>query len=391
MNALVNRPRVLLVDDEPAVLEGLELQLGRRFEVHTAGSGAEGLQRLQSPASYAVIISDMRMPGMDGAAFLAQARKVAPLTVRMLLTGYADTPSAVSAINDGEVFRFLTKPCAPALLQAAMDAAVRQHQLLTAEKELIENTLRGAVRALTEILAISDAGAYAEAQRVQRLALDLAAAAAFEPLWSLEMAAQLDPIGNVSLPADVQRRMLSGTPLSDEEEPMVKALPRVTDRLLAPIPRLEPVRAILLLRHGQPLPREWDELFSQDQLAGLRRAASILRLSADYESHIRRGYGTPETIGALRAQASREEQDLVELLVATHARDAAALEVRSVASSRLRPGMVIAEDVYTSAGQLLIGRGYTVSEGFLARIANIRRGLIREPVQVILPAASKAA
>jgi response regulator RpfG family c-di-GMP phosphodiesterase len=107
-----NKPRILCVDDEPMVLDGLSDVLRRSFDVRVASSGAEGLAMLKEQRrEVAVVISDMRMPEMPGSIFLREARRVAPLAVRMLLTGYADHEAAIKAVNDGQIFRFLTKPC----------------------------------------------------------------------------------------------------------------------------------------------------------------------------------------------------------------------------------------------------------------------------------------
>src|SRR6185436_19833430 len=97
------RTQVLCVDDEPNVLEGLALNLRRRYDVLTATSGAAGLQILERERATAVVVSDMRMPNMDGAAFLAKARAALPEAVRLLLTGEADLNSAISAVNDGQI------------------------------------------------------------------------------------------------------------------------------------------------------------------------------------------------------------------------------------------------------------------------------------------------
>src|SRR6478752_5272887 len=108
-----SRPRVLCVDDEPNVLEGLALHLHRRYEVTRATSGAAGLEALAKDPAIAVVVSDMRMPGMDGAQFLSRVRATKTDVVRLLLTGHADMTSAIAAVNDGQIFRFLTKPCPP--------------------------------------------------------------------------------------------------------------------------------------------------------------------------------------------------------------------------------------------------------------------------------------
>ncbi|HYU15650.1 MAG TPA: response regulator, partial [Candidatus Acidoferrum sp.] len=128
------RPRILCVDDEPNVLEGLSLHLRRRHEVWTATSGADALALLARDGPPEVIISDMRMPGMDGAVFLSKARQLYPETVRLLLTGQTDLMSAVSAVNQGQIFRFLSKPCPAPFMVQAVTAAVEQHRLIQAER-----------------------------------------------------------------------------------------------------------------------------------------------------------------------------------------------------------------------------------------------------------------
>src|SRR4051812_5630356 len=103
--------RVLCVDDEPNVLEGLTRVLHRKCILLTATSGREAMTILAGSAPIHVIVSDMRMPEMNGAKLLAECRRCSPDTVRLLLTGHADMQAAISAVNEGQVFRFLTKPC----------------------------------------------------------------------------------------------------------------------------------------------------------------------------------------------------------------------------------------------------------------------------------------
>lgn len=118
------KPRLLLVDDERQVLDGLALHLRRRYEVVARTSGADALATLEQEASFVGVISDLRMPGMNGVQLLAEVRQRAPETARILLTGYADVASAMAAVNDAAVHRFLTKPCAPAQLACALEEAV---------------------------------------------------------------------------------------------------------------------------------------------------------------------------------------------------------------------------------------------------------------------------
>ncbi len=108
------RTPILCVDDEPAVLESLTNLLRRRYTVHVALSGAAGLELLKREPAICVILSDMRMSGMNGAEFLARTQAVRPDASRLLLTGDSNLESAIAAVNQGHIFRFLTKPCPPA-------------------------------------------------------------------------------------------------------------------------------------------------------------------------------------------------------------------------------------------------------------------------------------
>ena len=156
MSPVTGRPKVLCVDDEPQVLEGLALHLRRSYDVVTATSGAAALDVLGKDGVTAVIISDMRMPAMDGAAFLSRARQLVPDATRILLTGQSSLAAAIGAVNDGHIFRFLTKPCAPPALMAAVGDGAEQHRLVRAEKVLLEQTLHGSIKAMTDILALAN-------------------------------------------------------------------------------------------------------------------------------------------------------------------------------------------------------------------------------------------
>lgn len=130
-------PLVLCVDDESRVLDALRALLGRSYAVIAAGSAEAALGLLARNPSVAVILSDMQMPGIDGIEFLARCRALAPEAQRIMLTGKADVSTAMSAVNRGEVFRFLTKPCPAPHLLAAIAAAVARHAALAAERSAL--------------------------------------------------------------------------------------------------------------------------------------------------------------------------------------------------------------------------------------------------------------
>src|SRR6185295_17871041 len=177
--------------DEARVLEGLVLHLRKDFDVYTALSGEKALQRLKEIRGAAVVVSDMRMPGMDGAQLLQQVLKQYPETCRILLTGEPGRDAAIAAVNQAQIFRFLTKPCPPDQLKAAIDAGVLQYKLVNAERQILQETVLGCIQALIDVLAITNPVAFGRANRVKRLATEFAADLGTPGFWQLEAAAML--------------------------------------------------------------------------------------------------------------------------------------------------------------------------------------------------------
>ncbi|MCK6545738.1 response regulator [Myxococcota bacterium] len=159
--AALARPRVLCVDDEPLVLEGLAASLRRKFDVRTATGGSAALELIEDEPAFDVVVSDFAMPEMNGAQFLELARLAAPSAVRVLLTGHASVEHAIAAVNAGHIFRFLTKPCAPADLARAIDDAVEHGRLVALDRSLSERRLEAMSGHLLVAERFSSAGAVA--------------------------------------------------------------------------------------------------------------------------------------------------------------------------------------------------------------------------------------
>jgi len=123
------KPRILIIDDEESILESLSRVLRKKYDVATAISGYDGLALFAGDARFAVVIVDQKMPGMDGIEFLTHVRKVSPSTVRIMLSGNRDFDASIRAVNEGNVFRFLTKPFPANLLQEVLDTAVEQYDM----------------------------------------------------------------------------------------------------------------------------------------------------------------------------------------------------------------------------------------------------------------------
>ncbi len=121
------KARILLVDDDPMLLAGLKRQLRREFEVFTAGGAQEALAVMGDSGPFSVVISDFRMPGMNGIELLSRVKDLNPDTVRMMLTGSTDLSTAVQAVNEGNIFQFHLKPCPSDTLARAIHDGIDKY------------------------------------------------------------------------------------------------------------------------------------------------------------------------------------------------------------------------------------------------------------------------
>jgi DNA-binding NtrC family response regulator len=200
---------ILFVDDDANLLSAVTRALRGRFELETAVGSGQGLELVRARGGerpFAVVVADMQMPDMNGIEMLQQVAKVAPLSVRIMLTGQADQQTAIDAINKGSIFRFLNKPCTAELLASTLATGLEQYRLVTSEKELLSKTLHGSIRLLADMLALAKPKAFGRAARVRKLVQQIAAQQKIEPSWSLEIAAMLSHLGCITLPEIVLRR-----------------------------------------------------------------------------------------------------------------------------------------------------------------------------------------
>ena len=237
-------PRILCVDDVPAVLTSIGITLRKDYDVHTATSGDQAL-RMLAENEYTVLCTDMRMPGMMGNELLKRAIELYPEMTRIVFTGEPGRDIAANAVNDGQIFRFLTKPCPPDKLKAAIEAGVAQHQLVSAERVLLQETLIGCIKVLIDVLSITNPVAFGRASRIKRLTKELANELGLRGFWQLDAAALLSQLGYLSLPTETVEKLYHGDALTPEEKVLAAGVPAVARKLLGHIPRLEPVLQIL--------------------------------------------------------------------------------------------------------------------------------------------------
>lgn len=376
--------RILFVDDELNLLEGMRRQLRNQFNLETSSSGAEALQVMTAAGPYAVAVADMRMPGMNGIQFLRKAKEVAPQTVRIMLTGNADQQTAVDAVNEGSIFRFLSKPCSLEVLTQALHAGIDQYRLIIAEKELLERTLSGSVKVLTEMLSLVNPVAYGRASRAQRIVHHIVAELKTPEAWKYELAAMLSQVGCVMLPAELLDKVYAGQSLTEEEERLFASHPSVCGKLLSKIPRLESVAA-MIDRQQQPYDQQTPGAPHLGKDYEITLGAQLLKLALDLDQKIQGGAPLDLALQDMRKETNKYNPALVAALGGLHIRRTEA-EVRAVHINDLRLQMILDEDIYTTSGVLLLRRGHEVNTSVLVMLRRYAGGIgVVEPFRVRVP------
>lgn len=369
--------RILLVDDEPNILNGYKRHLRKLFDVEVADGGAQAIKRIEADEAYAVVVSDMQMPEVTGVQVLAHAAKVHPDTVRIMLTGNADQNTAVSAVNEGRIFRFLTKPCEPVALAQALDAGTQQYQLLRAERNLLSKTLGGSVSLMTEVLSIVHPTAFGSSSRIRNLTRQICVKLSLPNAWEVEIAAMLSKIGCVSVPTSTLEKWYAAKSLTDEEKKMIEAHPQVGATLVRKIPKLQGVAKIIELQNCRA-----DRKTCQGQDPGeeVPIGARVLKVLVDYDALLtsnstlkamemitsdRKTWYDPKVIEALQQILKESEV------------------VRTVMIAELHFGMIFEQDVKTADGSILVTKGQEVNESIIRRLQNFHRSQgVQQPIAV---------
>lgn len=405
---------VLLVDDEPSVLSALRrLFRPEGYQILLAPSGAEGLRLLdQQPVD--LVISDMRMPEMDGAQFLEQVRARHPEVVRLLLTGYADIGATIAAINQGEIHRYIAKPWNDQDMLLTVREALRRRaleqenarllaltQAQNAELNLLNHSLEQRVKARTAeieqvnamlekayeelndnflvvvtvfsgLLEMREGGMAGHSRRVASLVRRMG------PLLKLDERAQqeaylgalLHDIGKIGFPDRLLSKPVST--LLPEEQARYRRHPRDGEQALMPLARLHGVSRIVRQHHervdGKGFP---DGVAGDDICLGARMVA----VASDYDDLIHgalseRPFSPGMALQALRGgTGTHYDVKVVEALEeALRLPDPEEATDDCIEALQLKPGMVLARDLLSSRGTLLLAAGYVFEERVIRQI-----------------------
>ncbi len=375
-----NNFRILCVDDEINVLDAFRRTLRKDFDVSVAEGGDQALAMIAGSSPFAIVLSDMRMPGMNGIQFLMQVKKAAPQTVRMMLTGNSDQQTAIDAVNQGSIFRFLTKPCPPETLVATLNDGIEQYRLIMAEKQLLEETLNQSIQVLLDILSIVNPTAFSRSGRVKKIVRDLAERLGVEKVWEIEFAAMLSQIGCVAVPEEILQKVASRMPLSNKETGLYSQHPLVGRDLIARIPRMENVAEIIA---GQ------NRRIGEDQSQSVNTLSfesGILRVALDFDRFVSEGLAPQNAAKELLKRGDLYDPRILSSLQETAEASHVESETLDLPVRDLKSGMFLSSALISMRGSTLLPAGQEITSSLILRMANlVQTGIVSDKFRVEVP------
>lgn len=406
---------VLFVDDEKNILGALaRVFRNEGYGVLLAEGGERGLEFLRHN-SVAVVVSDQRMPGMGGVEFLKKAREMAPDAVRMMLTGQADMSEIAGAINEGGVYRYITKPWDDDEIKRVIRAAVERYGLLAENRRLHETTMRqnaelyelnqtlearvddrtrrlresffAFVALCADIVELHDHLSGGRCKRVAALSRDLGLSlglhgAELEALWA---AALLHEIGLIGVPREVLEK--ADGELLESERALLRSNPVLSQEIIGKIDTLRQV-GLIIRSHmenfdgtGYPDGLRGDEINYGSRILGVcreydrKRHASKPCTKIEALAAIERGMGKrfdPEVVTALLKLVSETKEDGRKERAGRAPVDDIPNSVK-VDVNDMRPGMVLVKALASGSGRLLVAEGTVLTEALIEKVMNFHR------------------
>ena len=352
-------PKILLVDDEPNILNSYRRTLRKTFDIDVASSGDEALKTIEQGKKYAVIVTDMQMPNMNGLELLKKVKELLPDTVRIMLTGNADQATAVNAVNIGDVFKFICKPCDGDTLINTINSGVKQYELIVAEKVLLNKTLKSVINVLSELLALVNPDAMDNNTKMREYMKSLAKVLKLPNSWGFEPMIQLSQLGCVIFPPQTIKNIESGVEISEEERQLFAQHPCLASDLIRRIPRMEKIAENILYQekcfNGEGIPT--DDVKGKDIPLGAR----MLKVVIDFIHFEKKEDSSESAFAKLIAQEQfYDPKILAALKVALNL--VVSSPKQQVMLEDIDFNMILNEDIVTQRGQLVARKGQRITD-----------------------------
>lgn len=379
--------KILFVDDEKNILESYRRTFYSKYNFMMADSGQGAIDIINNNSNepFQVIITDYKMPKMNGVELLEKAKKISPDTVQIMLTGQADMEAIIHLINKGRIFRFLTKPCSSDDLASNIDDAIRQYELATAERELLGKTLGGSIRVLTDLLSLAKPQAFNKTQRIRNLSRSIYNEVLIDNKWQIEIAATLSQIGCVTIPDDILKKVYKGLILSESESVIFLSHPSIGADMIKNIPRLEKVSEIIRYQEkhydGSGYPS--DDLKEEDIPAGSR----ILKIALDFDKAVNGGVESEKALLDMGKKTGFYDPAFIVIAEKKFLQIDGPKKTfvnKEIPVDDIEEGMYLAEDLVSASGVIVGNRNQKLTQALIVTIKNYSRNyLLRDTLKVI--------
>jgi len=371
--------KILMIDDDKDILASYQVNLRKDFIVRIASNANQAMEILKEEADIGVIVTDYKMPDVNGINLLKMIRQIYHDPIRIMITGFADMQIAVNAVNEGSIFRFLTKPMpTPELKQIIQDALV-QYNLKKNEKELLNNTLKGTLKLLIDLISLSIPQSLNIGSQARMIARKIGVKAGEIEIWELEVASLLSNIGLLLLPNDIIQKKAEGKDLTSSEAAVFSNHPELGAKLIGHIPRFEKI-SDAILHINDNFGSKNDRNIANESIPLYSR---ILKVSNDYIQHIQSNKSALEAYEKMLEFYYQYDPKLLELLLSEVVGSENNRKIKQIKLMELKSGMVAAKDIVDERETILFKKDKEITEPIIIRlqqISNVRN--IVEPLLV---------
>lgn len=362
-------PTILIVDPDKDFLAAMEQALGGNFDLRTASGGTAARELVRNARGLSLVVANPVLPDMDGVEFLVQTACQLPDVSRVAILDDRDCDILARLINEAGVMGVLFKPVKSKDVAEVLKRALGRHQECVQERHTLQETLRGSVKVLLDLMEVLDPPAVGRSRRVRKRALELGRRLKARSAWQLEMAVMLSHIGCLVLPNEITRKLDDGRDLTPEEQKLFFRHPAIAAKLLSNIKRMDSVAQAVLYQNSK---------YSKE----IPLESRILKAVLDLDRQERKGLQTPEGMQVLKKRSDWYDPDVLAAL--DDILDPAGAQARELAVEDLVPGLIMARDLKTSDGTVLLLKGQHLTKASTARLKLFAEDLgLAGPVSVV--------
>lgn len=371
---------ILLVDDEYDVISAYKRNLRRHFNISTASSGKEALEIISENEEFAVVVTDFRMPQMDGIELLTTIQRAYPDTIRIIITGHADLQVAIDAVNKGNIFRFLTKPMPTEDLINILKDSIEFFRLIKSEKELLNKTLKGVINILIDMQQQIQPYAMHKMGKTREYGRKIAEIMSLPFNWEYDISFMLSKLGYIVIPAEILDKKSRGVQLDKYEQKLFDSYPEFGASFISKIPRMENIaRAIKYQTVNFDGSNSPDKKIVGNSIPIISR---ILKIVDDFLDNLSIDDNMNRAFAQLQENSTFYDSEMMNAMHYIVKGTRVTHTVVSIKFRELRIGMVLARDMKDTKGAVLVRKGSEITDLTLMKLIHATK--VREVAEPIL-------